>query len=116
MHDESWKDYPDKRDFPSEDQWKKVHYVLDVCQKVGVKYCTSYFTYEYFRKYCYVPDTGFCFNTQYVYFDGIPRYIDKVHSEESFFQQSTVHDYHDLTFEEIMILKEIYEFIVGDFP
>lgn len=116
MHDESWKDYPQKKDFQTEDQWKKVHYVLNVCLTVGVKYCTSYFIYEYFRKYCYIPDTGFCFDAHTVHFDGIPRDIDKVHSEESYFQQSTVHDYYDLTFEEIMILKEIYEFIEGDFP
>lgn len=116
MHDESWKDYPDKRDFPSTEQWKKIHYVLDICKNIGIQYCTSYFTYEYFRKYAYINDSGFCFNTYYVYFDGKPRYIDKVHSEESFFQQSTVQDYYDLTFEEIMLLKEIYEFIIGDFP
>lgn len=116
MHDETWKDYPDKMDFPSTSDWEYIHYVLKICKNVGIQYCTSYFRYEYFRKYCTLSDMGFCFNTQYVYFDGIPRYIDKVHSEESFFQQSTVHDYHDLTFDEIMLLTEIYEFIVGDFP
>lgn len=116
MHDETWKDYPNKKDFPSDEQWTKIHYVINICKTVDISYCTSYFTYEYFRKYCYLHDTGFCFNTQYVYFDGIPRYIDKVLSEESYFQQSTIYDYYDLTFEEIIILKQIYEFITGEFP
>ena len=112
MHEEEWKVYPTKEKPLSSEQWKTLHEILSR----GIEEASSEFTYEYFRKYCYLPGSRFCFNTQYVYFDGIPRNIDIVHSEESFFQQSTVHDYHDLTFEEIMILKEIYEFIVGDFP
>lgn len=112
MHDESWKDYPPKSESLSSEQWKNLHEILSR----GIEEASLEFTYEYFRKYCYLFDSGFCFNTRYVYFDGIPRYIDKVHSEESFFQQSTVHDFHDLTYDEIVTLKNIYEFIIGDFP
>jgi hypothetical protein len=105
--------YPVKEPALSDEQWKKLHEILS---SGTVEEISFNFTYEYFRKYCYLPGSRFCFNAQYVYFNGTPRYIDKVHSEESFFQQSTVHDYYDLTFDEIMLLKQIYEVIIGEFP
>ena len=105
--------YSKKESAITEEQWTTIHEILS---NETVEEIAYNFTYEYFLKYCYLPGSRFCFNMNFVYFNGTPRPIDKVLSEESYFQQSTVHDYYDLTFEEIMILKEIYEFIIGDFP
>lgn len=113
MHNEDWKVYPVKEPALSDDQWKNLHEILS---SGTVEEIAFNFTYEYFKQYCYLPGSWFWFNTEYVYFNGTPRLIDKVHSEESFFQQSTVHDFYDLTFTEIMLLKEIYEFLIGEFP
>lgn len=105
--------YSTKEPTVTQEQWNTIHEMLSNKTVEEIAYD---FTYEYFRKYCYLPGSSFCFNMNFVYFNGTIRPIDKVHSEESFFQQSTVYDFHDLSFDEIMKLKQIYEFIIGEFP
>jgi hypothetical protein len=118
MHNESWKDEPIefKAVHLSEDQWKVVKEVIHRFKYEGSASVWGYVTYDYFIKYCSVDGTGFSFNCRNLFYNGSRRNIDKVHSEESYFQQSTVHDFLDLTLEEILVLKEIYEFILGEMP
>lgn len=100
----------------TDENWKEVHRILNEYITKGQETIYGYITYDFFPKYCYIIAEGFSFTNEYVHFNGTRRYIDKVFSEESFFQQSTCHDFYDLTLEEIMALKEIYIILIGEFP
>ncbi|SOK58733.1 g456 [Yersinia phage fHe-Yen9-04] len=100
----------------SDENWKEVHTIINNYITNGENTVYGYVTYDYFPKYCYMMATGFSFTNEYVHFNGSRRIIDQVLSEESFFQQSTIYDFYDLTLEEIIALKEIYKFMLGDFP
>lgn len=100
----------------TDENWKEVHTIINNYLTNGADAIFGYITYDYFPKYCYIIATGFSFTNEYIHFNGTRRNIDKVHSEESFFQQSTVQDFYDLELSEILALKQIYEFMIGDFP
>lgn len=70
--------------------------------------------YDYFVKYCTVYGTGFNFTDEFIEFGNTRSNIDLVHDECSYFQHSTVQDFHDLTYTEIAALKEIYIVLRGE--
>lgn len=116
MHDESWKDVPTYRELMTDENWKEVHETIAMIISNGNESSYGYVTYDYYVKYCYMPGTGFSFSNKYVYYNGTRRSIDEVHSEESYFQQSTMQNFSELSLIEIIALKDIYEFMIGEFP